>query len=172
MIRLGMTGGQSRGGEHFDLLPFINILMCTLGCLLLIALSMASLSLGSAPEDWRVVPDSDSASQHKVPILLTWDGKMIVAQLASDGLCMSWPPNLAMDQGSCPPGTKLSDFEALSTYLGSRKSTHYALIAVRPSGFENFRELTKALTAQGISIGYEPISQAKQVRLSSTDGTN
>ncbi len=39
--------------DHFDLLPFISILMCVLGCLLLVTISMASLTMGlDAGEAW------------------------------------------------------------------------------------------------------------------------
>ena len=41
---MALRGSQQE--DHFDLLPFIAILMCVLGTELLVTMSMAALSLG------------------------------------------------------------------------------------------------------------------------------
>ena len=72
--------------EHFDLLPFINILMCTLGCLLLIALSVAGLSLSAAPEVWA---PSGATSERSEPILMIWDGSTLTSQAGEETFCIT-----------------------------------------------------------------------------------
>ena len=60
-----------KSADHFDMLPFIAILMCTLGTLLLVTLSMAAVNLGpgagekggyvvatGTPEELAGVPES------------------------------------------------------------------------------------------------------------------
>ena len=59
--------------DHFDLLPFIAILMCMLGCLLLVTISIAALSMGpGADEGWMLLRDSQDSS--KESILIESDG--------------------------------------------------------------------------------------------------
>lgn len=158
------------GQEHFDLLPFINILMCTLGCLLLIALSMASLSLSSAGETWN--PTNGNGGTDKQAVLLVWDGRTIVAQINQDTLCVIWPTDNGTDASACPRNTKPGTFDQVLDYLRLNTGDHYALIAVRPSGFANFVRLRMTLTSARIDIGYEPIDQNKQVRLGAPEPHN
>jgi len=162
-----MARHSQLGQEHFDLLPFINILMCTLGCLLLIALSMASLSLGSAGEEWL----PNRANTGPKPVLLIWDGNAITAQIGRDLFCVPWPPGSAATVPDCPPEARPQAFAGLMDYLRTHRGTYYALIALRPSGFLTFDSLKAALTKENISVGYEPIAQSKQVRLSAEDAT-
>jgi hypothetical protein len=154
-----MSTDSLESNEHFDLLPFISIMMCTLGCLLLIALSMASLSLGSAGEEWTTnTKDSD-----KQPILLIWDGTLLTADLGKDRLCVAWQPSEPTP--TCPPGYRLATRADVLRYFADRRRTHYALVAVRPSGFANFDTLQQDLLDNRIETGSEPIAQTKQVRL-------
>src|SRR5438876_743227 len=64
---------KDQGKDHFDLLPFIAILMCVLGSLLLVTMSIAALSIGpSLGEGW--IPKRDQNMASKTPILIEWDG--------------------------------------------------------------------------------------------------
>jgi hypothetical protein len=45
------------------------------------------------------------------------------------------------------------------------KATHYALLAVRPSGFDNFNVFANEFRNNDITVGSEPIAQHKPVRL-------
>jgi hypothetical protein len=57
------------------------------------------------------------------------------------------------------------DWQKMLEELKSRKDTHYALFAVRPSGFANFNELANRFRARKIVVGYEPIAKDRPVRL-------
>lgn len=157
-----MTSTRVQQSEHFDLLPFINILMCTLGCLLLVALSMASLSLGSAPEEWR--PETGGGG--KIPVLLIWDGETLLWKSGKRDICLGIQTNGSFVPPACPAGSMSRDLNELRTYFQAQRDTHYALIAIRPSGFANFSDVKKLFADQQVAIGYEPIAQNKQVRLS------
>ena len=62
----------SRAG--FDLFPFLSILACVLGCLLLVVMAVVALSLGpAAAEIWEI-----EGYQRKTPVILEWDGASVV----------------------------------------------------------------------------------------------
>jgi hypothetical protein len=160
--------------DHFDLLPFIAILMCVLGCLLLVTVSMSAISMGiGAGEAWiPAAKDSDSpATKPKKPILVEWDGEHATFHLDEGRNKVAWQPT----KGEVLDGLKhllSSDaqkgskgFQSILDMLRARKETHYVLIAVRPSGFGDFRRFAAEFRNRGITIGYEPIDQARAVRL-------
>src|SRR5437870_2742034 len=75
--------------DHFDLLPFIAILMCTLGCLLLVTMSMAAISIGpGAGEGW--IPVRDWFPGAMIPILIEWDGSTAVFHLEGGKVRIRW----------------------------------------------------------------------------------
>lgn len=159
--------------EHFDMLPFISILMCTLGCLLYVTLIISSLCIGpGAGEGW--IPIYDKGMPHKQPVLFEWDGKVVT--IHGDGgrtKRVPWKPEtftitlpggqvLALTGDDSPSSSPLS--EAI-TELDRKRETHYALFAVRPSGFSSFGGLVGRFRAKNIDVGYEPIPDGRPVRL-------
>ena len=175
-------GNNHASQDHFDLLPFISIMLCLLGTLLLVTMSMAAISLGAgAGEGW--IPEPGQASAGKTPILVEWDGTTAVwhkgqalVRIQAAGqtefiqLGGTWfhirrgegkELNLELLNGA-PPRGPLDD---LLDELAAKHATHYALFAVRPSGFDSFPRFSAQFRARNIDIGYEPIEQTKPVRL-------
>jgi hypothetical protein len=71
-----VTAARYHSSEHFDMLPFIGLLMCVLGVLLFVTLSVAALAIGpNVREGWVPITAQD---RKKVPILLEWDGTAAV----------------------------------------------------------------------------------------------
>ena len=58
--------------------------------------------------------------------------------------------------------------EELLEKLDSLRDTRYALFAVRPSGFDTFMRLRFVFDRRELPLGYEPVPQAKAVRLNQT----
>lgn len=141
--------------EHFDLLPFIGLLMCVLGVLLFVTLSVAALALGpNVKEGWLPLEDQE---RKKIPILLEWDGKSAI--IHNGNQLKSIEAFLESGDKNSP---ELLNF--LTEMTGKRK-THYVLFAVRPSGFKNFQLLADEFRGKKVDVGYEPIPQDKNVRL-------
>lgn len=165
--------------DHFDLLPFIAILMCVLACLLLVTMSIAALSIGPAVgEGW--VPSNQTDTDSKLPVLIEWDGSTAVFHRDGDKVSVKWSPTTNPikigGQRFELPGSNvdssLKEFAEILGELSRKKETHYALFAIRPSGFETFGRLVYEFRRRGISVGYEPIDQEKQVRLIQTRNRN
>jgi hypothetical protein len=166
-----MRARRARGTDHFDLLPFIAILMCVMGSLLLVTLSVAALSIGpSVGEGW--IPSHDASTVAKVPVLVEWDGKVATMHAEGRRLQAKWSVGsgqvvqiggvwyrLGPKQEQDPGLARLLDD------LAARRDTHYALFAVRPSGFDTFNAFADEFRNRKIDIGYEPIKQQKGVRL-------
>lgn len=157
------TSRQTQGSDHFDLLPFIALMMIVLATLLFITMTMATINVGAgAAEGW--VPAAGADSHKKVPVLVEWDGETVTIHKPSDH-----------ERISIGKETRLwwnSDWDFRSAELRNflaemirKKETHYILFAVRPSGFGNFQTLASEFRDKGISVGYEPIDQGKAVRL-------
>lgn len=184
------------GQDHFDLLPFIAILMCVLGCLLLVTVTMSAVTMGiGAGEAWipasavkgkattRERPDLPEGLQDARagtlpatrPVLVEWDGSR--AWIHQDGrkIEASWQEGeskIAVIDGRIArqANGKLDvELQRLIDFLESHRQTHYVLFAVRPSGFENFMEFADEFRQRKINIGYEPIQQGKPVQLQSEE---
>src|SRR5947209_7863817 len=130
---------RSEDADHFDLLPFIAILMCTLGCLLFTTLSVAALSLGTgAAEGW--IPVVDPKRPHKTPVLIEWDERLttihrdrrvIVARWSQAGWEALTGDTPAGSGGAAHPPPEV---RSLLDDLARHRETDYALFAVRPAG--------------------------------------
>jgi hypothetical protein len=160
--------------DHFDLLPFIAILMCTLGCLLLVTMSMASLSLGPRHgEGW--IPVHDAMQPSKTPVLIEWDGT--VARVHRDGQKVSIPwsassgaQRFVVKDGQLVPlveeqGGENVELRKFLEELATQRHTHYALFAVRPEGFASFLRFSNQFRAREINVGSMPLPSGKPVRL-------
>jgi hypothetical protein len=153
----GRSVAGSGAADHFDLFPYIGLLICLLGALLLTTLGIATLSLGpSAAETWELAAHA-GAPAAKQPVLVEWDGKDAIVH---DGEQRRRVPGLrgAADEITAAMRELIAEFRA-------DRSRRYPLFAVRPSGFGTFRALAQAFRRAEVDIGYEPIGQDRPVRL-------
>lgn len=162
---------KNLNSDHFDLLPFIAILMCMLGCLLLVTISIAAISIGpTAGEGW--IPTSDPNQTSKIPILIEWDGATAIVHRNGRKKEVKWGGSSQriklgdtwLNLGSENKEAN-SEFNKLLDELAVQRATHYALFAVRQSGFDSFFRFSEAFRERKIDVGYEPIHQKKAVRL-------
>lgn len=159
-----MRRGSDSVEDRFDLLPYISILMCLLGTLLLMTMSMAAVYLKNPGAVW--ITDSRSTEHSQTPVLVEWDGSAAVirdrgrsTRIALGREARNWWRS---------DGTFLNrEMAAFVDDMASRRSSEYVLFAVRPSGFGNFQSLAHEFRSQKVSVGYEPIEQDKAVRLRS-----
>lgn len=168
--------------DHFDLLPFIAVLMCTLACLLLVTMSMAAISIGpGAGEGW--IPVQDSTRTSKTPILIEWDGTTALVHREGRQTPIPWPLNIfrldnntrvTLKDGKLVPLSpeQASQDAVLQKFLDdleAQRTTHYALFAVRPEGFSSFLYFSNEFRRRHIDVGSEPIASGKPVYLLDKD---
>lgn len=166
------TNDASSGQDHFDLLPYVSILRCVLGCLLLVTLGVAALSLGpAAGEGWLVVRSPESSA--KPPVLVEWDGKhAVVHGRGGSPTRAAWlaepPPNAGTNKEDIAALVSLKRSDEMLKLLAvfaSRRATEYPLFAVRPGGFASFELFADDFREKGIDVGYEPIGQSRTLIL-------
>lgn len=156
-----MRGREFQQEDHFNLLPFIAILMCVLGTELLVTMSMASLSVGvSAREGW--MPAANPNPSKKAPVLAEWDGEILLIHRGATRERMS----VRLGGDTMPPA-----LDGFLVEMSRRRDQAYVLFAVRPTGFLNYYLLAELFRKQGITIGIEPIEQDKSIRLVNEGGT-
>lgn len=137
------------------MLPFIGLLMCVLGVLLFVTLSIAALAIGpNVKEGWLPV---QSDERKKTPVLVEWDGSKAVIHMGTKAVLVT----VLVGSNSTPS----AEFSTFINEMFSKRKTHYVLFAVRPSGFGNFQVLADQFRDRRVDVGYEPIPQDKSVRL-------
>ena len=167
-----------KGSDHFDLLPFIAILMCLLGTLLLITMGMTAINLGpGAKEGWTIL--NDTINKSKTPILIEWDGETAVIHRNTRQILAKWSSStqkvFTKNGKSVQFSDSLSLDSALWNVIVELKRDHnfkFALFAVRPSGFKNFNLFAEEFRNRNITIAKEPIEQDKKVRIKSSENKN
>ena len=161
MIRAPQSQGEQ---EHFDLLPFIALMMIVLAVLLFITMTMAALNVGAgAAEGWIPTKTKDAANS-KIPILVEWDGETAIIQRPSGHQKITLGREVRRWWNS-DWQFRNTEMRRFWNDMKSQATTHYVLFAVRPSGFENFQTLASEFRSAGVSVGYEPVEQTKRIRL-------
>ena len=137
----------------FDLFPFLSILSCVLGSLLLVVMAVVALCVGVTPEIWEI-----EGYQTKKPVVLEWDGASVVLHPGK----VRVPAGAALQN----QGANSSPFGLLLKEVEANKGRRYMFVAVRPSGFASFDTLRTAVVKRGIDIGSAPLDQYRPFELS------
>ncbi len=158
-----MEHAEALETDHFDLLPFVAILMCILGSLLFITLSLVSMSV------MHPKIGLDPTGQTKAPILIEWAAGTSFVQENGQREAIRWSPSQWSDLESGrigESGQGLPDqFRQLLAEATKPSSGKYALFAVRPSGFSTYSLIDTICQRRKIQVGYYPIGEHEDVKL-------
>jgi len=162
--------------EGISLFPMFNILACTLGVMVFILSTEATVSLG-ADKAVEMVAELDSISgggervppgerEPRTPIWLEWDGTRLGMLPSGDAVTFdralneipTWESTFAY-VSSVLSGSRLGSTIA---QVGLDPHNRYVVLIVRPSGFDSLLEIRRYIEFLGIDVGYEPIDQRWQ----------
>ena len=149
--------------EGISLFPMFNILACTLGVMVFILATVATVSLGVDKAVELVANIAPGEPEERQPLWLEWDGEELGIMPAGERL------RFPVD----PAGISTWDqtYQYLSATLATSRlgniiaqaaidnQNQYVVLLVRPSGFRNFLEMQSYFEFLGLDVGYEPISQ-------------
>lgn len=152
--------------EGISLFPMFNILACTLGVMVFILATVATVSLGADRAVELVANIAPGEPETRQPLWLEWDGSEL-------GVVPTGPRvTFGRDLRSLPTWDATHEYIS-ATLAGSRLGSliantgldaenSYIVLLVRPSGFRNFLEMQSYFEFLGLEVGYEPIRQEWQ----------
>lgn len=153
---------QGESEEGVSLFPMFNILACTLGVMVFVLATVATVSLGADKTVEFVVDDTGGQMQGRLPVWVEWDGTRMT--LRPSGASVTFDQDLR----SIPTFDETYDhiFERVAgTDLGreisaaSLDGNRFVILLVRPSGFRTLAEVRGYLELLGIEVVPEPIDQ-------------
>ncbi|WP_036487329.1 hypothetical protein [Myxosarcina sp. GI1] len=134
-----------------ELFPFLSVLFCTIGTLILIVVLLVAQAAGSK-KNITIVSKSNLLEQTKQP-------RYIEAQ--GDGIIIHPTKTFVATKDIATNNSALSK---LFAEIKSRNQ-EYLIVAIRPDGVKVFAELRELIEAEGIELGYEPIDSDWQLKI-------
>ena len=132
---------------ELELFPFLSVLACTIGSLILLIIVVSTQTLDSNPEVTIVARTENGANQDKQPRYI---------ECREDGVVI-YP------SGEFIPLNQIDNPESALTRLinevKANRDQEYVIVAVRPKGIEVFQTVRNLIEQEDIDIGYEPIEE-------------
>ncbi len=152
--------------EGISLFPMFNILACTLGVMVFILATVATVSLGADKAVDIVANVAPGETEPRTPIWIEWDGTDLTllptgeqARFAAElDEIATWEATWAYISASLG-GTRLG---ARIADVGLDTESQYIVLLVRPEGFDELPEVRGYFEFLGIDVGYEPIDPTWQ----------
>ncbi|WP_448514761.1 hypothetical protein [Parathermosynechococcus lividus] len=131
---------------QLDLFPFLSILACTIGTLILLVVVISVSSLTRERTTVQILARETAQNDGRAPRYL---------ECRRDGVVIH-PQRQLVPQSQLASNTSL-----LAIYLANlrnRGDREYVIIAVRPDGFPCFEQVREQVERAGLAIGYEPFN--------------
>lgn len=157
-----MANLQDESEEGVSLFPMFNILACTLGVMVFVLATVATVSLGADKSVEFVSDDALGQMQGRLPTWVQWDGTEMIVQPSMASV------RFERDLRSIPTFDETYDYmfsqlagSAVGRELSeaSLEGNRYVVLLVRPSGFRTLAEVRGYLELLGIDVVPEPIDQ-------------
>lgn len=140
-----------------ELFPFLSILACTIGTLILLIIILTTQALD--PQEALVVAkidkDSRGSNKTKTPIYI---------ECREDGFILHPGKKFAPRADIYQKGSPLLETIAK---LEANKDEEYLIVILRPDGLELFSKLRELVDKKGIDIGYEPLEFGLELKIES-----
>jgi hypothetical protein len=155
-----MANLDDAGEEGVSLFPMFNILACTLGVMVFVLATIATVSLGADKAVQLVAAESSSGRGLMQATWMEWDGRTLLDLRSGEGVdfiddLRSIPTfedtydHMFGRLAGTPVGAELADV--------SSDPERYLILLVRPSGFRTLPEIRGYLELLSIDVVEEPI---------------
>ncbi len=131
---------------QLDLFPFLSILACTIGTLILLVVVISVSSLSRERTTVQILARETAQNDGRTPRYL---------ECRRDGVVIHPQQQLVPQSELAPNTSRLALFLA---GLRSRGDREYVIVAVRPDGFSCFEQVREQVERAGLAIGYEPFN--------------
>ena len=156
----------SRQKTDIELFPFLSILACTIGTLILLIIVLTTQTLNK--QEAAVSEPESSLNKQEVKIIARDEGENGTNQkkipryieCREDGVILH-PNKIFVPKENL--GNFSSPLQELISLIKINKDTEYLIIAVRPDGIDVFKQVRSIVEGAEIDIGYEPIDEGWQL---------
>lgn len=141
---------SSRPTIEIELFPFLSILACTIGTLILLIIVMTTQLFDSQREVTilaKTENNEEGKNQSKTPRYIECRKNGIILHPSQEFVKKSDIEN------------SNSALKRLLNEVKQNSNKEYLIVAIRPDGIEVFKKVRDLIEQQGIDIGYEPIDK-------------
>jgi hypothetical protein len=147
-----VAGGPRRQAELF---PFLAVLACMIGTLILIIIVVTSGVLGSKRSITLIARDDGGRNTTLQPHYVEVRGDGVLLHPGMEFVAAD-----DVDRGD-------TALRLLLRQVQAHRDTEYVIVAVRPDGFALFDDVRDEVEGRGIQIGYEPVDADWKLRIRS-----
>ncbi|MEA5511917.1 hypothetical protein VB715_19265 [Crocosphaera sp. UHCC 0190] len=138
----------SRSSLEVELFPFLSILACTIGTLILLIIVLTTQLLQNERKVTIIAKtETTGENQGKIPKYI---------ECREDGVLLH-PSQVFVAKSEI--NNERSPLNKLIKEVRKNRHKQYLIVALRPDGIEVFQKIRDMVEKQGIDIGYEPIDQ-------------
>jgi biopolymer transport protein ExbD len=141
---------SSRPTIEIELFPFLSILACTIGTLILLIIVMTTQLFDSQREVTilaKTENNEEGKNQSKTPRYIECQKNGIILHPSQEFVKKNDIEN------------SNSALKRLLSEVKQNSNKEYLIVAIRPDGIEVFKKVRDLIEQQGIDIGYEPIDK-------------
>ena len=138
----------SRSSVEVELFPFLSILACTIGTLILLIIVLTTQLLSNQREiTILATTDTKGDNQAKIPRYI---------ECREDGVILHPSQEFVSKSDINNTRSKLSQLIAT---VSKNRDQEYLIVVLRPEGIEVFQQVREKVEKLGIDIGYEPLEK-------------
>ncbi|WP_107667420.1 hypothetical protein [Cyanothece sp. BG0011] len=138
----------SKNSIEVELFPFLSILACTIGTLILLIIVLTTQLLENEREITIIAKqETTGENQGKIPKYV---------ECREDGVLLH-PSQVFVPKSEID--NRRSPLNQLIQEVQKNKDQQYLIVVLRPQGIDVFQQVRDMVEKRGIDIGYEPIDQ-------------
>ena len=134
----------AKNQTEVELFPFLSILACTIGTLILLIIVLTTQALNQQ-EVTIVAKTENGENQSKAPRYI---------ECRDDGVVLYPSEEFVPEEKLDDPNSAL---QKLIAQVKANKEKEYLIVALRPNGIDIFESIRNLVEGEGIDIGYEPV---------------
>lgn len=145
--------GSPRPAIELELFPFLSVLVCTIGTLILLIIVVTSQILSNQRQVTIVARSESGQNQTKTPRYIECQGNGIIIYPSQD---------LVLKEDIDSPSSAL---RRLLDEVSRRRNEEYLIVAIRPDGIDVFDKVRNLIEKENIDIGFEPIDEGWRLKV-------
>jgi len=147
-------GSKARASMEMELFPFLSILACTIGTLILLIVAMSAQTVSDEREVSIIAySDGNGVNKSKTPRYL---------ECGKDGVII-YPSEVLVTFSELSNSN--NPLAQLLQEISAKRHQEYLILAVKPDGIEVFKEVRYLIEQRGIDLGYEPFDEGWKLKV-------